>query len=350
MRLALVGPVYPFRGGIAHYTTMLYQALRGEGHEVLLVTFKRQYPRFLFPGRSDRDPSKEPMVLPEAQRWLDSLNPLTWLATLARIRRHRPDALVLQWWTTFWAPVWLALGALNRVFLRRPLIYICHNVLPHEAHTGARWLTRMALRWGDGYVVQSPEDRDTLAALVRGAPIAVVPHPPYAMFVQKQKPKQEARQALGLPADPYILLFFGIVREYKRLGEVLDALADWRAQGKRVMLVVAGEFWSGKRRYQDSIARLRLEDAVVMHDRYIPNEEVALYFSAADALVAPYGRKEGSGAMQMAQGFGLPILRTTAASPYNTPPQALGTPESSWSALATSVAAMATPGRATRDS
>lgn len=308
MKVALVGPVYPYRGGIAHYTTMLYRALRERGHDVLMVSFKRQYPRWLYPGRSDKDPSKQPLVVEDAKYWIDSLNPLTWLTTFWRIRRYRPDVIVLQWWTTFWAPVWFVFGILNRLFLKRPLFYICHNVLPHEVRWGDLWLARLALRWGTRFIVQSEREREVIASLMPEAQTIIVPHPIYNMFADQRIPKREARRHLDLPLDVPILLFFGIVREYKGLKYVLAALPEIRAQLGKVILLIAGEFWEDKRRYLEMIGQLGIEDSVIIEDRYIPNEEVGLYFSAADVLVAPYQQLTGSGVVRIAQGFGVPVI------------------------------------------
>ena len=310
MRFVLVGPVYPYRGGIAHYTTMLCRALHERKHEVLLVSFKRQYPQWLFPGRSDKDPSKKPLEVEEARYWIDSLNPITWLATFWHIRRYWPDAVILQWWTTFWAPVWFVLGMLNRLFLRRPLIVVCHNVLPHEAWWWDHLLTKAVLRWGTRFIVQSVEEERRLTALIPGAQVVVVPHPVYDMFAGERISREEARRCLGLPLDAPILLFFGIVREYKGLKDLLAALPEIRAQVGRVILLVTGEFWENKEPYLEMIEQLGIGDSVVIEDHYIPNEEVALYFSAADVLVAPYRRVTGSGVVQMARGFGVPVVTT----------------------------------------
>lgn len=306
----MVGPVYPYRGGIAHYTTMLYRALRERGHDVLMVSFKRQYPRWLYPGRSDKDPSKEPLLVEDAHYWIDSLNPITWLTTFWRIRRYRPDVLVLQWWTTFWAPVWLVLGILNRVFLQNPLVYICHNVLPHEMRWWDPWLTQTVLRWGTRFIVQSEEERRRLVTLMPMVQVTVAPHPLYDMFAAQRIPKDEARRRLELPLDAPILLFFGIIREYKGLRDILAAMPEIRARLGEVVLLVVGEFWEDKRPYIEMIERLGIGDSVIIEDRYIPNEEVGLYFSAADALVAPpYRQVTGSGTVQMARGFGIPVIR-----------------------------------------
>ncbi len=313
MKFVLVGPVYPYRGGIAHYTTMLCRALRERRHEVLMVSFKRQYPSWLYPGRSDKDPSQQPLLVEDARYWIDSLNPLTWLATFWRIRRYRPDALILQWWTTFWAPVWFVLGGLNRLFLRKPLVYICHNVLPHEVRWWDPWLARAVLRWGTQFIVQSEDEERRLLSLLSKVQTTVVPMPVFDMFANQRIPKEEARRHLGLPVDVPILLFFGIVRKYKGLQDLLAAMPEIRAHLGRVVLLVAGEFWEDKQPYLEMIERLGIGDSVIIEDRYIPNEEVGLYFSAADVLVAPYRRVTGSGAVQMARGFGVPIVTVREA-------------------------------------
>jgi len=289
---------------------MFYQALCKKSHDVLLVSFKRQYPHWLFPGRSDRDPSEKPLKVEGACYWIDSLNPLTWLNTFWHISRYQPDAVILQWWTTFWAPVWYTLGVLNRLFLRRPLVVICHNVLPHEARWWDTLLARIVLRWGNRFVVQSAEEKRRLESLIPGAQIAVAPHPVYDMFAGEKIPKEEARKELGLPLDTPVLLFFGIVRKYKGLQDLLVALPSIQARLGRVVLVVAGEFWEDKQPYLEMIRRMGIDESVVIEDRYIPNEEVSIYFSASDALMALYRRVTGSGAIRMAQGFGLPVVTT----------------------------------------
>lgn len=311
MKVALIGPVYPYRGGIAHYTTMLYRALRERGHDVLMVSFKRQYPRWLYPGRSDKDPSKKPLIVEDAKYWIDSLNPITWLTTFWRIRRYRPDVLVLQWWTTFWAPVWWTISVLNRFFLKVPLLYVCHNVLPHETRWWDHWLVRSVLRWGTFFITQSLEEKRRLLSLLPKAFVFVVPHPIYDMFLNQRLPKEDARKRLGLPADALVLLFFGIVREYKGLKDFLLELPlvqNCRQTASRVFLVIAGEFWDDKSIYLQIIRDLGMEEQVIIDDRYIPNEEVPVFFSAADALIAPYRQKTGSGAIQLAKGMGLPVI------------------------------------------
>ncbi|MBI3958331.1 MAG: glycosyltransferase [Chloroflexi bacterium] len=315
MRVALFGPVHPFRGGIAHYTTLLNRTLLEEGHTVLLVSFSRMYPRWLFPGASDRDPSTTPLHASDPNYWIDSLNPFTWLTTFARLRRFQPDVIVFSWWTPFFVPLWYTLALLNQLFLRRELAILCHNVLPHEDGWVDRLLARGVLGWADRLVVQSEREKCRLLALLPGADVVVVPHPVYDMWADRRIPQTEARARLGLPIGIPIFLFFGIIRQYKGLDTLLDALPHMQTAIGDLLLLIAGEFWDDKEVYAQKIRRLGLEKTVRIDDHYIPDEEVALYFSAADLLVAPYLSVTGSGVIQMAAGFGVPVVTTAAFDP-----------------------------------
>ncbi len=311
MRIALVGPVYPFRGGIAHYTTMLYEALCASGHDVLLISFKRQYPRWLFPGASDRDPSQQALKVSKPEYILSPFNPVSWLRGVRAIVRFKADILVLQWWTVYWALVWNVLGLLNRVLMHAELVYICHNVLSHEKRWWDGWMARSTLRWGDRIFVQSDQEQRVLGRLLPMAAVTVRALPIYGMLATKNLPtKEEARRSLSIPSDGLTLLFFGIVRSYKGLRYLIEALPKLQSRLGEVRLLVAGEFWDDPESYQVLIQKLGLEDTVVIRDEYIPNEEVPVYFSAADILVAPYVAVTGSGVVQMAWGFGLPFVAT----------------------------------------
>ncbi|MBN1135263.1 MAG: glycosyltransferase [Anaerolineae bacterium] len=309
MRFCIIGPVYPYRGGIAHFTTLLSKALCQRGHQALVVSFKRQYPRWLFPGETDKDPSRSPLKVDDARYWLDSVNPLTWLATFARIRRYRPEAIVMQWWTTFWAPAWIVLGALNRLLLRAELVYFCHNVLPHEARWWDGWLAKATLGWASTFLVQSHEEEGRMQTLLPGAAIRVVPLPAFDQFGDRRIPKEEARRQLALPTNALVLLFFGMVRGYKGLRELLEAMPRIRQAASRpAVLLVAGEFWEDRQPYLDLIEQLGIGDAVRIDGRYIPDEEVPVYFCAADALAAPYKKVTGSAVTRIASSFGLPVI------------------------------------------
>lgn len=313
VKVTLLGPTFPFRGGIAHHTTLLYRAFAAE-HTARLVSFKRQYPRRLFPGPTDRDASAAALQVPETEYRLDPLGPWTWEATARAITANAPDLLVVPWWVTYWAP---SIGTVARRARRLApamrLAFLCHNVVPHEHAPFARALTRWALAPGHAYVAHARPQAEALRALLPGAVVRVYPHPLYDMFAGAEGPSRaEARAALGLPAEAPVALFFGFVRPYKGLDDLLAALARARAQGLDLRLVVAGEFWDDVAQCRARAAELGVAEAAVITDRYIPNEEVPRYFAAADVVALPYREATQSGIAAMAYGFGRPVIATTA--------------------------------------
>jgi glycosyltransferase involved in cell wall biosynthesis len=308
MRATIIGPVYPFRGGIAHYTAMLAKSFIDQDHEIQVVSFRRQYPGWLYPGKSDKDPSEYPVKV-DAEYILDPLYPWTWRSAIRRIEGFRPDLIIVQWWTTFWA---IPYSIINKSLRKRGMhvAYLIHNVLPHEERLWDAYLAHQALKQGDRFIVQTKYERERLDKILPGSKAIVFPLPIYKIFSEKKVNKNEARNKLGLPENKTIILFFGIVRPYKGLSYLLKALALLGNMGKEISLVVAGEFWEDKTGYIKQIEDLQLENQVRLYDRYIPNEEVSYYFSAADIFVAPYIGGTQSAAVGIALGYSLPVIAT----------------------------------------
>jgi glycosyltransferase involved in cell wall biosynthesis len=304
-RFCLIGPTYPFRGGIAHHTTLLARALRQE-HETLFISFIRQYPAWLFPGRSDRDPSQQP-VIAEAERLLDPLNPLSWRRTYRRIREWQPEVLVIPWWVPFWAPAWAVLGrAVKRAAMPPKLLFICHNVVPHERGLFDRLALRLALAPADGFVVHSQQDRARLLGHFPAATVTVTPLPTYAALGPEGT---SAGLPDGIPADRPLLLFCGFVRPYKGLDVLLDALPAV-LERRPAHLLVAGEFWRGAEEYRRQIERLGLDEAVTILDTYVPNEDLSGLIRQAQVVVLPYRDATQSAVVQLAFGLGRPVITT----------------------------------------
>ncbi len=308
MKLTLIGPVYPFRGGIAHYTTQLAQALQRTNNEVQVISFRRQYPAFLYPGKTDRDPSQNPVRV-EASYPLDPLFPWTWLRTAQDVLKTQPDGVIFQWWTTFWAIPFAYLAWRFRKNRIR-LIFIIHNVVPHEQRPWDVWLARRVLTPNDRYIVQNPKEERILRELTGAQEIRIYTHPVFGFFHQQEINKDEACRQLNLPQDRFVWLFFGLVRPYKGLPVLLEALAKVQASGYQSLLIIAGEFWEDLERVQAKVVELGLTEHVRIDNRYIPDEEVGLYFSAADCLAAPYTGGTQSGAVSIAVSYGLPMIVT----------------------------------------
>ena len=310
MRICLIGPSHPFRGGITHHTTLLYHHLRKK-HQVSFFAFKRQYPRWFFPGRTDRDVSKMPLREDGAQHILDSINPITWWEVYRRVKREAPDLVIIPWWTSFWTIQFWTIATLVKRFSSAKILFICHNVVDHEHHVFAKRCARAVLSKGDHFFVHSENDARRLKQLLPTAETTHAFHPIYDFFKNGTLSKTEARSRLGLEGDS--ILFFGFIRPYKGVDHLLTAMPLILKQ-KRVTLLIVGEFWDGREAFAKKIRNLGLEDAVRVVDKYIPNEEVGLYFSAANLVVLPYVSGTGSGVIQIANALEKPVVATRIGS------------------------------------
>lgn len=304
MRLCVIGPLYPLRGGIAHHTALLCRHL-SEKHEVSAFTFSRLYPGIAFPGKSQTDQSRQPTFF-EARRMLDSMNPLTWSAAGRLVQDIEPDVTVIQWWLPFFGPCLGRVASMARE--RSRVIFVCHNVLPHEKMPIGRPLALSALRHGDGFVVHSRSDEEDLVRLIPGARYRRTVLPEFDLCPVEGVSKGEARSRLGLTGRT--ILFFGLVRKYKGLMDLIDAMSF--VDMPDVTCLVVGEFYDKKQKYINRIRQLRLEKQVRLVDRYIPNEEVEQYFAASDVVVLPYRSATQSAVLQLAYRFGRPVIATTA--------------------------------------
>jgi len=306
--IAVLGPVYPYRGGIAHYTARLVRALAEAGEEVLTVNLTRQYPSALFPGSSQEDGSKQPFET-VSERWVDSMRPDTWFRTVARLRRRGVKKLVIQWWHPYFAP---SFGTIGRLARRAGIevVFVCHNVEPHEGTP----FDRLALTWAyggaDRFVVHAQAERSKMERYAAGRPVAVVAHPVYDLFAEVASPDPAAARAeLGLGAEEEVLLFFGLIRPYKGLDVLLRAMPEILAK-RPVKLVVAGECYGDDKPLHALIAELGIGAALKLDLKYVPNEAVATYMVAADAVVVPYLHATQSGIVQVAYAFGKPVITT----------------------------------------
>jgi glycosyltransferase involved in cell wall biosynthesis len=310
MKICVIGPAYPFRGGIAHYTTLLSKEMKTK-HEVKFLSFKRQYPKWLYPGRSDKDSSKITIEDCDVEAVLDSMNPLSWFSTFKHVKEFDPDIVIIPWWVAFWTPQFWTISRLIRKKLKAKLLFICHNVVEHESSGIKKLCTRMVLTKGTDFIVHSQEDLENLKAIIPNSKVIKSYHPTYEVFNNNVPNKMQAREKLGLSGN--VMLFFGFVRPYKGLKYLLDSMAEVVSEVD-VTLLVVGEFWKDKEQYIEQIERLGLKDKVKIVDEYVPNEEVGKYFSASDIVVLPYVSATGSGIVQMAYGFNKPVISTKVGS------------------------------------
>jgi len=306
MKVVIVGTAYPLRGGIAHYNALLYRTLRERGHQVHVITFTRQYPSLLFPGRTQQDTGEETIPV-DAEPLLDSIGPVSWLRVALRIRQYAPDLVIFKYWMPFFAPCFASVAFLSKLLCGTRVVYICDNIIPHESTPLDALLTRLGLAFVDHFMVMSSTVEQDLLRLVPKADLRRVPHPVYSIFGEPL-PKEEARRRLGLGGGN-LVLFFGYVRAYKGLEVLLRAIPRV-LQEMPMHLLVAGEFYSDKEAYLQLIDRLGISSAVTVVDEFIPNQDVRLYYSAADVVVLPYLSATQSGIVQIAYHFDKPVITT----------------------------------------
>ncbi len=306
-KLVLIGPIYPYRGGIAHFSDTMYWGLQARGHTVEAITFTRQYPELLFPGKTQYETGPVENPVP-SQRYLDSINPWSWYTTARHVARQTPDVVIFQYWMPFFAP---SLGRIAKKVKRggAKVLVIVHNAIPHERRPGDLLLSRSFLKMADGCIVMSEAVARDLATLGVDAPVRQVVHPIYDIF-GASVPREEARVQLGLAPTSPVLLFFGFIRAYKGLQVLLESMPRIVDALPDVRLVVAGEFYEDAAPYQALIDQHGLRDHVLLHAHYIPNTDVPRYFGAADVVVQPYVTATQSGVAQIAFHFGKPAIIT----------------------------------------
>ncbi|MBE0677129.1 MAG: glycosyltransferase [Bacteroidales bacterium] len=308
MRIVICGPAHPYRGGIAAYNERLAQQFLQEGDAAAIYTFKLQYPFFLFPGKTQYDEGYAPEGV-TITRAINSVNPLNWLTIGLRLRRTRPDMLILRYWLPFLAP---ALGFISRIVRSNGhtrILTIFDNVVPHEKHFGDRMLTRFFINSIHGALVMTKAVENDLRQFTATMPCVISPHP---LFDNYSDPVSRAEAIVHLklcPADRHIL-FFGFIREYKGLDLLLQAMADPEIRNLGIKLIVAGEFYEDEKPYFDLIHKLEISDRIILHSHFINDLEVRYYFSVASLVVQPYRSATQSGVTQVAYQFNKPMVVT----------------------------------------
>lgn len=305
LRFCILGPAYPLRGGIAQYLAILYSLLEKE-HEVSFVSFKRQYPSFLFPGETQLDPG-EPRIDVKAKALIDSIGPLSWYTTFRHLRKVKPHLLIFKWWTPFFAPCYAAICFLARRFIGARVLFVCDNVIPHERRVVDRFLTTLAFSQVDYFITLSHSVMRDLKALNPRAVAAEIAHPSYAYFTFGRIEPERAKKEIGVAGR--VILFFGYVRPYKGVHVLLEAFAKAR-ESVDATLVIVGEFYEPRDPYVEQIKQLGLQRDVMLVDRYVSDEEVGVFFSAADVVILPYTSATQSGVIQIAFAFHKPVIST----------------------------------------
>ena len=303
MKIAILSCFYPYRGGISQFNACLYGELSKE-HDVKAFNFSRQYPEFLFPGKTQFVTDDDEAVPVESISLLDTANPFTYHSTYRAIREWKPDVLIVRYWMSYFAP---SLGYITRKMRKHcKVISILDNVVPHEPHFFDTPLTRYFLKGSSGSVTLCEAVSRDLLRIKPDARYAVIQHPLYSHFGQK-KDRTEAERKLGLAPGRKNILFFGLIRTYKGLDILLEAFGRL---SEDYQLIIAGEPYGSFDKYQEIIDSLPGKERIFLNLKYIKDSEVTDYFSAADVAVLPYRSATQSGISSVSYHFEVPMIVT----------------------------------------
>lgn len=314
-KVVIIGPAHPLRGGLATFNQRLAKQFMDEGHQCAIYSFSLQYPSFLFPGKTQYsdEPAPENITIHTV---INSVNPFNWIRIGNRIKKEKPDLVVVRFWLPFMGP---ALGTILRRIRKNnhtKIICIADNIIPHEKRMGDKPFTRYFLKSCDAFITMSEKVMNDLRLFQPAKPAQLVPHPLYDNFGSILS-KAEARKHLGLPENEKIILFFGFIRKYKGLDLLFEAISYLKHQTSNlpagqagIKLLVAGEFYEDEKPYIELIEKLGIREQLILRTDFISDSEVKYYLCAADAVIQPYRNATQSGVTPLAYHFEKPMLVT----------------------------------------
>lgn len=318
-KVIIIGPAYPFRGGLATFNERMASAFNKRGCATIIYTFTLQYPKFLFPGATQYSESPPPENL-NIKEIINSINPINWLTTGYKIKNENPDIVIIRYWLPFMSP---ALGTIARIIRknkRTKVIALVDNALPHERRLGDKFLTKYFVHSVDAFITMSEKVLQDLKLFTKEQ-VKLIAHPLYDNFGEKVD-KIEARKQLKLPLSGKIIMFFGFIRKYKGLDILIQALDNVDMKDK--YLLIAGEYYAQEEEIKVLLQKSKTKDRIIEHTHFINNEDVRQYFSAADIVIQPYRNATQSGVTPLAYHFEVPMIVTNVGALKDLVPPGIG--------------------------
>lgn len=308
-KIIIIGPAYPLRGGgMSTFNERLARAFMQEGHSVSIYTFSLQYPSVLFPGTSQYSTEAAPKDL-DIKVLINSINPFNWIKVGNRLKKEKPDLIVVRYWLPFMGPCFGTILRIAKKNKQSKVVCIADNIIPHEKRAGDNAFTKYFVKPVDAFVTMSEKVLGDLKIFNQQKPALFIPHPLYDNFGDKIS-KQEARAKLNINTTDKVMLFFGFIRKYKGLDMLLEAMAMLKDKFPDLKLMIAGEFYDDKKAYEAQIAQLNIADRLILHTDFIPDSEIKYYLCAADLVVQPYRNATQSGVTPLAYHFEVPMVVT----------------------------------------
>ena len=305
MRISLVTVGPPYRGGLSDLSALIYSQLVVE-HTVQFVNYSRQYPKLLFPGKTEFKKDGKGVDFP-SERIVDSLNPFSWFAAAERIKTFNPEIVILRYWNPYFA---LMINMISKRLSRRGIkvaIFI-DNLIPHERSFVDSWMAKRVLSKADHVFTMSKYVTEDVLSFSPEMSTTTMIHPLYENYQQKYS-KDEARKLLNLTDQP-VILFFGLIRPYKGLDILINALEPLKETLPDLHTFILGEAYENEQKYLDLIDSTGVGGNVTYRNEFVPDDELPLYFAACDVLVLPYRTATQSGIIGVAFQMDRPVIAT----------------------------------------
>lgn len=307
LKIFIIGPAFPLRGGPAQFNENLCAELIKEGHNAQIISYSLQYPNFLFPGSSQFEKSGQAPKDIKIHTLINTVNPLNWIKVASFIKKEKPDFILFRYWLPFFGP---CLGTIAKLVKSKiKVLALTDNIIPHEKRIGDKPFTKYFINNCDGFIAMSKTVLSDISKFTSNPNKVYSPHPMYETY-GKAISQQEARTKLGLAINDKIILFFGLIRHYKGLDILLEAMADLEIKKLNIKLLIAGEFYEDKQAYFDVIEKYNLKEQIILHDKFIANEDVRDYFCASNLVAQTYRNATNSGVTMVGYYYEKPMLVT----------------------------------------
>lgn len=312
MRICIVGPYPPFRGGIAKFNYYLAKQLQSKAHQLVIINFKKQYPHFLFPGKkqiADEIINDEKI---SSVRVLTPYDPFSFKKSLIEIEKVKPDIVIFAYWIPFMAPAysWLAKRIKKKSVKTAALL---HNIQFHEKWPAGNLLSRLFLKQIDLTITLSDTVKREVSGMVSSKQMINAFHPLYKSFDNRRYDAHSAMKELGLEKK-IVLLFFGFIKPYKGLDILMKAFAKLSREIVNLHLLIVGEVYGSSKSYDEMINHYKLEDKCTFIKKFVPDNEIEKYFKAAKVLILPYIHATQSGVLQIAYSMKVGVVVTPVGS------------------------------------
>lgn len=311
-KIVIVGPAYPYRGGQTIVEASVYKRLSAHGWDCHTISFSLLYPKIFFPGTTQFDKS-ENIVYPHQDkiyRIINSINPITWYKAYKKIKSLKADAVIFVWWMPFFGPAYAFISFLLKKRTDTKIIFLVENFISHEKRKFDLISTKKTLQYADAFITHSKHIALEVKKYFPEKKISATTLSGFDFYNLKRFNKVESRNKLAIGAEKKVILFFGLIRKYKGLEQLIASMPLLLQKDKNYFLLAVGECYEDINTYQEQIKNLGLDNDVLLINKFIANEDVELYFKSADLVCLPYYHATQSGILMMAYGFEKPVVVT----------------------------------------